>query len=142
VALGEVAARAPVPVPVVDELRQRLPVDLEAALCSSATGVTNAAKHARPSEIWVHIGRRSHSAYIAVLDDRVGGASLDQGTGLRGLTDGTVGGTSASPARPAPGQAEVPLAAQRRAAQSRAIRRGYGAPSAGSSRKRISSPTA
>jgi PAS domain S-box-containing protein len=87
-ALGEVAARAPVPVTIVDDLQERLPVDVEAALYfSAAEAVTNAAKHAQPSEVRVQIGRHNGSAYVKVLDDGVGGASLEQGSGLRGLTD-------------------------------------------------------
>jgi signal transduction histidine kinase len=95
-ALGEVAARAPLPVTVVDELDQRLPADHEAALYfSAAEAVTNAAKHARPTQIRVHIGRRNGSAFVKVRDDGVGGASLEHGSGLRGLSDrlATLGGT-------------------------------------------------
>jgi signal transduction histidine kinase len=57
--------------------------------------VTNAAKHAQPTEVTVHIGRRNGSAYVEVRDDGVGGASLAHGTGLRGLSDrlATVRGT-------------------------------------------------
>ena len=94
-ALGEVAARAPVPVTVVDELRQRLSGEVEAALYfTAAEAVTNAAKHARPSEVLVHLGRQNGSAYVTVRDDGVGGASLEQGSGLRGLCDrlATLGG--------------------------------------------------
>ncbi len=95
-ALGEVAARATVPVQVVDDLGQRLPTDVEAALYfSAAEAVTNAAKHANPTEVRVHIGRRNGVAFVQVLDDGVGGASLEQGSGLRGLCDrlATLGGT-------------------------------------------------
>jgi PAS domain S-box-containing protein len=95
-ALGEVAARTPVPVYVVDELGQRLPTDIEAALYfSAAEAVTNAAKHAHPTQIRVHIGRQNGSAFVQVVDDGVGGASLEHGSGLRGLSDrlATLGGT-------------------------------------------------
>jgi signal transduction histidine kinase len=43
----------------------------------------------------VHIGRRNGSAFVHVRDDGVGGASLEHGSGLRGLSDrlATLGGT-------------------------------------------------
>ena len=95
-ALGEVAARTPVPVHVVDELGERLPTDIEAALYfGAAEAVTNAAKHAHPTEVRVNIGRRNGVAFVQIRDDGVGGASLEQGSGLRGLCDrlATLGGT-------------------------------------------------
>src|SRR3954469_13241104 len=116
-ALGEVAARSPVPVQVVDELRQRLPTDIEAALYfSAAEAVTNAAKHANPTEVSVHIGRRNGVAFVQILDDGVGGASLERGSGLRGLCDrlATLGGTVLVASPPGAGTslvAEVPVAA-------------------------------
>jgi PAS domain S-box-containing protein len=117
-ALGEVAARTPVPVRVVDELGQRLPTDVEAALYfSAAEAVTNAAKHARPTEVRVRIGRRNGAAFVQILDDGVGGASLEEGSGLRGLCDrlATLGGTIAVASPPGSGTtilAEVPVAAE------------------------------
>src|SRR3954463_8413604 len=116
-ALGEVAARTPLPVHVVDELGQRLPTDIEAALYfSAAEAVTNAAKHADPTEVRVHIGRRNGAAFVRVLDDGIGGASLERGSGLRGLCDrlATLGGTVAVASPPGSGTtivAEVPVAA-------------------------------
>jgi PAS domain S-box-containing protein len=115
-ALGEVAARTPVPVHVVDELGQRLPTDIEAALYfSAAEAVTNAAKHANPTEVRVHIGRRNGAAFVQILDDGIGGASLEQGSGLRGLCDrlATLGGTVVLASPPGSGTtlvAEVPVA--------------------------------
>jgi signal transduction histidine kinase len=114
-ALGEVAARTPVPVHVVDELGQRLPTDIEAALYfSAAEAVTNAAKHANPTEVRVRIGRRNGTAFVQVLDDGIGGASLEQGSGLRGLCDrlATVGGSVVLASPPGSGTtvvAEVPI---------------------------------
>jgi signal transduction histidine kinase len=115
-ALDELAARAPVPVTVVDALDQRLPADLEAALYfSAAEAVTNAAKHARPTEVRVHIGRHNGSAFVQVVDDGAGGASLEHGSGLRGLSDrlATYGGTLHIASSRGAGTrltAEVPLA--------------------------------
>ena len=116
-ALGEVAARTPVPVHVVDDLGQRLPTDVEAALYfSAAEAVTNAAKHANPTEVQVHIGRRNGVAFVQIRDDGVGGASLDRGSGLRGLCDrlATLGGSVIVASPPGAGTslvAEVPVAA-------------------------------
>src|SRR3954470_12446702 len=116
-ALGEVAARTPVPVQVVDELGQRLATDVEAALYfSAAEAVTNAAKHANATEVRVHIGRRYGAAFVQVLDDGIGGAALEQGSGLRGLCDrlATLGGTVVVASPPGSGTAviaEVPVLA-------------------------------
>jgi PAS domain S-box-containing protein len=116
-ALGEVAARTPVPVRVVDELDQRLGTDVEAALYfTAAEAVTNAAKHANATEVRVHIGRRNGSAFVQVLDDGVGGAALERGSGLRGLCDrlATLGGNVVVASPPGAGTAvvaEVPVAA-------------------------------
>jgi PAS domain S-box-containing protein len=116
-ALGEVAARTPVPVHVIDDLGQRLPADVEAALYfSAAEAVTNAAKHANPTEVRVHIGRRNGAAFVQILDDGIGGASLEHGSGLRGLCDrlATLGGSVVLASPPGSGTtivAEVPIAA-------------------------------
>src|SRR3954447_18772993 len=116
-ALGEVAARTPLPVHVVDELGQRPPTDVEAALYfSAAEAVTNAAKHANATDVRVQIGRRNGAAFVRVLDDGIGGASLERGSGLRGLCDPLAppGGTVAVASPPGSGTtivAEVPVAA-------------------------------
>jgi hypothetical protein len=124
VALGEVAARRP-------GARDRRRREAAPAPSGGPRGGavferrgrrTNPAKPARPSKIWVHIGCRSRNAYVEVLDDGVGGASLEQGSGLRGLTDrlATVGATIRTASPPGGGTslvAEAPLAASRRAAR-------------------------
>src|SRR3954471_687761 len=116
-ALGELAARAPVPVRVVDDLDRRLSSDVEAALYfSAAEAVTNAAKHAEPTRVEVHVGRRNGSVFVKVQDDGVGGASLNAGSGLRGLSDrlATLGGAVFIASPPGSGTtvvAEIPLAA-------------------------------
>ena len=107
---------------VIDELGQRLPTDIEAALYfSAAEAVTNAAKHANATDVRVRIGRRNGAAFVQVLDDGVGGASLEQGSGLRGLCDrlATLGGTVVVASPPGSGTtivAEVPVAAETPAA--------------------------
>jgi PAS domain S-box-containing protein len=115
-AVGALASRATVPVVVIDELRERLPADVEAALYfSAAEGITNAAKHAQANEISVHLGRAADRAFAVVVDDGVGGASLERGTGLRGLCDrlATLEGSLEVTSRPGAGTrlvAQVPLA--------------------------------
>jgi PAS domain S-box-containing protein len=115
-AVTELAARAPLPVTVVDRLRARLPSDIEAALYfSAAEAITNAAKHARANEISVDLGRQNGTVFVRVVDDGVGSASLARGSGLRGLCDrlATVAGTVDVTSRPGAGTrlvARVPLA--------------------------------
>jgi PAS domain S-box-containing protein len=87
-AVGALVTRVPLPVTVVDDLDDRLAPDVEAALYfSAAEAITNAAKHARASEICVHFGRENGWVFVEVTDDGVGGASFDHGSGLRGLSD-------------------------------------------------------
>jgi PAS domain S-box-containing protein len=95
-AVGALGARVPLPVTVVDDLQDRLAPEVEAALYfSAAEAITNAAKHARASEICVHLGRDNGCAFVEVTDDGVGGAVFEHGGGFRGLSDrlATVGGT-------------------------------------------------
>ena len=105
-AIGELGSRAPVPLRVAGELRVRLPEEVEAALYfSAAEAITNAAKHASASEITVELGRENGTVRVAVSDDGVGGASLVNGSGLRGLCDrlAAVGGTVDVTSRPGAG---------------------------------------
>jgi signal transduction histidine kinase len=115
-AVGALADRAPVPVTVIDDLDDRLAPDVEAALYfSAAEALTNAAKHARATEISVHIGHANGHVFVEVVDDGVGGASFEQGTGLSGLTDrlAAVSGSVDVTSQPGAGTrlvAEVPVA--------------------------------
>ena len=87
-AIRALAARAAVPVVVTDGLQDRLAPEIEAALYfSAAEAITNAAKHARASEILVEIERRPDGVLVEVHDDGVGGATTEKGSGLRGLRD-------------------------------------------------------
>jgi len=54
-------------------------------VCSEA--VTNAAKHAGATEVVIEVTEAPGGVQIAIADGGVGGASLDAGTGLRGLCD-------------------------------------------------------
>jgi signal transduction histidine kinase len=116
-ALSALASRAPVPVTLVDNVGERLERDVEAALYfSAAEGITNAAKHAGAREVRVCIGRSRRHVFVEVADDGVGGAKLERGSGLKGLSDrlAAVRGSVHLVSRPGAGTrliARVPLAA-------------------------------
>jgi signal transduction histidine kinase len=76
-------------VPVVlDAELDGLPAAHEAALYFvAAEALTNAAKYARASAVEVTLRADDRWAEIAVADDGVGGASAEDGSGLRGLAD-------------------------------------------------------
>jgi PAS domain S-box-containing protein len=87
-AIEALAARTPVPVRWAIELEDRLPEPVEAAAYYVvAEALTNAAKHAKASEVSVRIARENGFAQIEVIDDGVGGAGSEGGSGLRGLAD-------------------------------------------------------
>jgi signal transduction histidine kinase len=87
-ALEMLAARSAVPVVLEAELDGRLPSAHEAALYFvAAEALTNVAKYARASTATLTLSGDGHWAAISVADDGVGGARLEHGSGLRGLTD-------------------------------------------------------
>jgi len=87
-ALEVLARRTPLRVAVADDLDERLPPQVEtAAYYVVAESLTNVAKHARASAVDVRITRRNGVARVEVVDDGVGGANLERGSGLRGLAD-------------------------------------------------------
>ncbi|MDT0264880.1 histidine kinase [Streptomyces sp. DSM 44915] len=82
------ALRMQVPVEVDVELPGRLDEPVESAAYFAISEVlTNAAKHAEAERIWLDIyyDRKQRSLQIAVTDNGRGGASLEGGSGLRGL---------------------------------------------------------
>jgi signal transduction histidine kinase len=86
-ALRSLADRAALPVEI-DVVEERLPEQVEAAsyfLVSEA--LANVAKHAQASHVLVSVARSDGRATVQVVDDGVGGAALQGGSGLRGLTD-------------------------------------------------------
>jgi signal transduction histidine kinase len=88
VALEQLAANAPVPVRLRVALDRRLPQPLEvAAYYIVSESLANAGKHARASEVSVEVARRGDQVLIEVLDDGVGGADSERGSGLRGMAD-------------------------------------------------------
>jgi signal transduction histidine kinase len=66
----------------------RLPAPIEAAAYFVvAEGLTNVIKYANASKATVSVRRRAGMVEVAVSDDGVGGARIDAGSGLRGLSD-------------------------------------------------------
>jgi signal transduction histidine kinase len=88
VALESVAARAPVPVRLTVELEERLPEPVEVAAYYVATeSLANVGKHARAASATVDVMRVNGEVIVEVVDDGVGGADAESGSGLRGLAD-------------------------------------------------------
>jgi signal transduction histidine kinase len=96
VALEQLAARAPVPVRLTVELEDRLPELLEVAAYYVVTeSLANIGKHARASAATVGVARENGQVIVEIVDDGVGGADTEHGSGLRGLADRveSLGGT-------------------------------------------------
>jgi signal transduction histidine kinase len=88
IALEQVAARASVPVRLSVDAEERFPEQVEvAAYYVVAESLTNIAKHARASRASVQIGQVSDDLVVEIVDDGVGGADSESGSGLRGLAD-------------------------------------------------------
>jgi signal transduction histidine kinase len=87
-ALEALVTRTPVPVQVEAEVGERLPPPVESAayfLVSEA--LTNVTKYARATKASVAVRRENGEVTVEVADDGVGGATVDRGSGLRGLAD-------------------------------------------------------
>jgi signal transduction histidine kinase len=102
-ALSGIAARSPVPVRLVVDLRGRPPAAIEAvAYFVVSEALSNVAKHAAATRADVVVRHQTDGLTLAVADDGRGGADPVRGTGLRGLrqrvesVDGTL--SIASPA--------------------------------------------
>jgi signal transduction histidine kinase len=88
VALEHVAARAPVPVRLTVDVEERVPEPVEvAAYYVVAESLTNVAKHAQATTAKVEVDRADDELVVEVVDDGVGGADSERGSGLRGLAD-------------------------------------------------------
>jgi signal transduction histidine kinase len=95
-AVGSLADRSPVPVTVTSDLVGRLPETVEAAAYFVVSeALTNVAKYSQASSATVALARRNGTLSVAVVDDGVGGAHPERGSGLLGLGDrvAAVGGT-------------------------------------------------
>jgi signal transduction histidine kinase len=87
-ALKTLARRSSVPVELDVGFDQRLPDSVEvAAYYVVAESLTNAAKHARASEIAVRVKADDANLHLLIRDDGIGGADTSKGSGLIGLVD-------------------------------------------------------
>jgi signal transduction histidine kinase len=88
VALESIAARASVPVRLTVELEGRLQERLEVvAYYVVSESLANIAKHARATRATVDVSREEGQMVVEVVDDGIGGADTERGSGLRGLAD-------------------------------------------------------
>ena len=88
VALEQLAARTPVRVELRVDVDERLPEQLElAAYYVVAESLTNIAKHAQAETARVDVLKRPDELILEVVDDGIGGADSERGSGIRGLAD-------------------------------------------------------
>jgi signal transduction histidine kinase len=88
IALEQLAARSPVPVKLEIEVEGRLPEPLEvAAYYVISESLTNIAKHAQARTARVEIVKDQGELVLEIVDDGIGGADSECGTGIRGLAD-------------------------------------------------------
>jgi signal transduction histidine kinase len=88
VALESLAAATPLEVHLKTDRLPRLPEQLEvAAYYVVSESLTNAAKHAQGDTVTVEVGVTNETLIVEVVDDGIGGADSERGTGLRGLAD-------------------------------------------------------
>jgi len=87
-AIEALAERSPVPVSVRVMPERRFPAEAEyATYYVVAEALTNTAKHAGAGEVRISVDHDGTRLRVEVSDDGCGGANLDHGTGLRGLSD-------------------------------------------------------
>ena len=88
VAVESLSARAPLPVRSAVDVEGRLSERVEvAAYYVVSESLTNIAKHAQATEARVSVERHDSRLVVEVVDDGVGGADTERGSGLRGLAD-------------------------------------------------------
>jgi signal transduction histidine kinase len=88
VALESLVAATPLEVHLQTDGLPRLPEPLEvAAYYVVSESLTNAAKHAQASRVTVDVGVTDGTLIVEIVDDGIGGADSEGGTGLRGLAD-------------------------------------------------------
>lgn len=87
VALEQVVARAPVPVGLTVGV-ERLPEQVEVAAYYVVTeSLANIGKHAHATAASVNIIRTGEDLVVEVVDNGIGGADTEGGSGIRGLAD-------------------------------------------------------
>jgi len=88
VAVESLSAHAPLPVRSTVDVEGRLSERVEvAAYYVVSESLTNIAKHAQATEARVSVERHDSRLVVEVVDDGVGGADTERGSGLRGLAD-------------------------------------------------------
>jgi signal transduction histidine kinase len=88
VALEQLAVRAPVPVELHVGIDGRLAEPLElAAYYVVAESLANIAKHAQATTARIDVVTEQEELVLEIIDDGVGGADSERGSGLRGLAD-------------------------------------------------------
>jgi signal transduction histidine kinase len=88
VGLESLAAHATVPVRLTVELDGRIAEPVEvAAYYVVSESLANIGKHAQATSATVDVSRSGHQLVVEVVDDGIGGADTEQGSGLRGLAD-------------------------------------------------------
>jgi signal transduction histidine kinase len=88
VALESLVAVTPLEVRLKTDALPRLPEHLEvAAYYVVSESLTNAAKHSQASRVSVEVGVTDDTLIAEIVDDGIGGADSERGTGLRGLAD-------------------------------------------------------
>jgi signal transduction histidine kinase len=116
-ALRTLARRAAVSVDLDLRAERRLPQPIEVATYYVVSeALTNAAKHARASDVNVELDTRDAILQLAIRDDGIGGAD-PQGSGLVGLSDRieAVGGMLTLSSQPGDGthiRVEIPLSTE------------------------------
>ena len=87
-AVKALARRAPLPVTVESNARDRLPDPVElAAYFVVSEALTNVVKHATASEASVRLEHETATLRVTVTDDGIGGARITPESGLAGLRD-------------------------------------------------------
>jgi PAS domain S-box-containing protein len=133
-AIAALAARAPIPVEVLDLPAHRLGAEIEAtAYFTVAEALTNVAKYANATHATVRVACEGDDVVVEVADDGIGGAKASDGTGLTGLADriGACDGSLSVTSPPGAGtlvRAVLPLAPSARVPASPPL--GDGAPGA------------
>ncbi len=88
VALQSIAANAPLSVRLNVGFEGRLPEQIEvAAFYVVSESLANIGKHARAGSASIDVTRVDDTVVVEVVDDGVGGADSEHGSGLRGLAD-------------------------------------------------------
>jgi signal transduction histidine kinase len=88
VALESLVAATPLEVQLKAAGLPRLKEQLEvAAYYVVSESLTNAAKHAQASRVSVEVATDDHTLIVEIIDDGIGGADSERGSGLRGLAD-------------------------------------------------------